>query len=325
MHFYNPSPLSLGYIPRGSYRAALAPTYLDDEPSSAFSFEGGLGYPAFPHTFSPRVDAETRYRRALHELQAAEEEFDAHLALKRARQAAVLREQALRRGRALAIQAEAERIERARALEAKLAEEYELHQHAHQAQVARDRARHQKHALLQAFVDANPRDSFPSERPCSPARQRPTHCPCGPTRRPMLPDNEVARLDDVLKLFSANPGDSFPSRRPCAPTGQRPPCEPTRRPMLPGNEVARLDDLLKLFSGTHPQPHGPPEQFGSLAACKPRSAEPQSSEKQDGGADALNGLFEFLHGLAAHTKEATNGTEAMPKVRLFVLSVDFQV
>jgi hypothetical protein len=185
MHFYSPSPLSPVHIPRGSYRAALAPTYLDDEPSSAFSFEGGLGYPAFPHTFSPRIDAETRYRRALHELQAAEEEFDAHLALKRARQAAVLREQALRRGRALAIQAEAERIERARALEAKLAEEYELHQHAHQAQAARDRARRQKHALFTPSSTLTPGILSPlsvhvpplgSGQPIAPAGQRAAQC-----------------------------------------------------------------------------------------------------------------------------------------------------
>lgn len=201
MHFYNPSPLSLGYIPRRSYRSALAPTYLDDEPSSAFSFEG-LGYPADPHTFSPRVDAETRYRLALHELQAAEEEFDAHVTLRRARQAAVLREQALRRERALAIQAEVERIERARALQARLAEEEELHQRAHQAQAARDRARRQKHALLSALVDANPRDRFASERPYTFARKRPAHCSCEPMRRPVLHDNEAVTLDDLLKQFS---------------------------------------------------------------------------------------------------------------------------
>lgn len=278
MHFYSPSPLSLGYIPRGSYRPALAPTYLDDEPSSAFSFEG-LGYPAFPHTSSPRVDAETRYRRALHELQAAEEEFDAHLTLRRARQDAVLREQALRRERALAIQAEVERIERARALQAKLAEEYELHQRTHQAQAARDRARRQKHALLHAVVDANPRDSPASECPCAFARKRPTHCPS----------------------------------------------EPTRRSVPHGNEVATLDDLLKQFSGTHPRPYGPLLQSDSHATSRPRSAEPQPSEKQDAGADALKAVLEFIHGLAAPTKDAANGTEAISKVRLFVWSVDFEV
>jgi hypothetical protein len=276
MHFYNPSPLSLGYIPRGSYRPALVPTYLDVEPSSDFTFEG-LDYPALPHTFSPRLDAETRYRRALHELQAAEEEFDAHLTLKRAQQAAVLREQAVRRDRALAVQAEAERIKRARALQAKLAEEYELHQRTHQSQAARDFARRQKHALLSGLIDANPRDPFASESPCVVARKRPTHCPCEPVRRPMFHDNEDATLDD----------------------------------------------LLKLFSGTRPRSNGPLQRFGPPAASQPRSAEPQPAEKQDEGADALSAILEFIRGLAGHTKDTAEGSEAISKVRLFVRSVDF--
>lgn len=266
MHFYNPSPLSLGYIPRGSYRPALVPTYLDVEPSSDFTFEG-LDYPALPHTFSPRLDAETRYRRALHELQAAEEEFDAHLTLKRAQQAAVLREQAVRRDRALAVQAEAERIKRARALQAKLAEEYELHQRTHQSQAARDFARRQKHALLSGLIDANPRDPFASESPCVVARKRPTHCPCEPVRRPMFHDNEDATLDD----------------------------------------------LLKLFSGTRPRSNGPLQRFGPPAASQPRSAEPQPAEKQDEGADALNAILEFIRGLAGHTKDTAEGSEAISK------------
>ena len=217
MHFYNPSPLSLGYIPRGSYRHAFAPTYLDDEPSSAFSFDGP-SYRASPHTFSPRVDAETRYRLALHELQAAEEEFDAHLTLRRARQAAVLREEALRRERALAIQDEVERIERARALQARLAEEYELHQRSHHAHVARDRARRQKHALLNGLVDANPGDFFASERPCAFARKQ--HCHSEPMRRPVPRGNEVATLDDLLKLFTgthSRPGPLQQSGPPAIP------------------------------------------------------------------------------------------------------------
>lgn len=266
MHFYNPSPLSLGYIPRGSYRPALVPTYLDVEPSSDFTFEG-LDYPALPHTFSPRLDAETRYRRALHELQAAEEEFDAHLTLKRAQQAAVLREQAVRRDRALAVQAEAERIKRARALQAKLAEEYELHQRTHQSQAARDFARRQKHALLSGLIDANPRDPFASESPCVVARKRPTHCPCEPVRRPMFHDNEDATLDD----------------------------------------------LLKLFSGTRPRSNGPLQRFGPPAASQPRSAEPQPAEKQDEGADALSAILEFIRGLAGHTKDTAEGSEAISK------------
>ena len=274
MHFYSPSPLSLGYIPRGSYRPAPVSTYLDDESSSPLAFEGG-GYPAFSHTFTPRLDAETRYRRALHELQAAEEEFEAHLTLKRARQAAILREQAARRERALAIQAEVERIERTRALQAKLAEEYERRQCACQGHVAHDRARRQKHDLLHAFVDANPRELFASERPF--ARERLTHS--GPSRRPVLHDSEV-----------------------------------------PG-----LEGLLKLFPGTHPHAYGPLQQCGSAAPSQHCSAEPQPSEKQDVGADALNAVVEFIHGLAAHAGDAADGSETIPEVRLLVRSVDIHV
>ncbi|KAH9062622.1 hypothetical protein EDB83DRAFT_845428 [Lactarius deliciosus] len=215
MHFYSPSPLSMGYIPRASYRPSLVSTYLDDETFPPLAFEG-LGHPAFSHSFSPRVDAETRYRSALHELQAAEEEFEAHLTLKRARQAAILREHAARRDRALAIQAEVERIERARAVQAELAEEYERRQRALQAQVALDRARRQEHELLHAFVDANPRNLFASEHPF--ARTRPTHS--RPSRRPVFHHGEVPTLEGLLRPFAGthpHPQPHDPLQQFCPP------------------------------------------------------------------------------------------------------------
>jgi hypothetical protein len=269
--------MSLGYIPRLSYRPAPVSSYLDDESSSPLTFEG-LGYPTFSHTFSPRLDAETRYRRALHELQASEEEFEADLAVRRARQVAVLRGQAARRERALAIQAEVERIERARALQAKLAEEYEWQERAHQAEVAFGRARRQKHALLHASVDTDRRDLFGSE--CPLAKRRLTHS--RPSRRPVLHDSEVPTLEG-------------------------------------------------LFSRIHPrpQPHSTLQQSGSLAYApfQHRSAEPQplSREKQDAEEDVLNAVLEFIHGLAAHPRDAANGSDAVPEVRLLVRSVVFQV
>ncbi|KAH9063533.1 hypothetical protein EDB87DRAFT_1707070 [Lactarius vividus] len=192
MHFYNPSPLSLGYIPRVSYRPALVYTYLGDESSTALTSEG-FGYPAFSHTSTPRLGAETGYRRAVHGLQAAEEELEAHLTLKRARQAAFLREQAARRERVLAIQAEVDRIERARALQAKLAEEYEWYQRAPQAQVVPD-----QRPLLHAFADTNLRDLFAFGLPF--ARERPTDS--GPSGHPVLHDSEVPTLEGLLKLFT---------------------------------------------------------------------------------------------------------------------------
>jgi hypothetical protein len=195
MHFYSPSPLSLGYIPRRSYRPAHVPAYyLDDECSSALPFEGH-GHPAFSHAFSPRPDAETRYRRALHELQAAEEEFEAHLSLKRAREAAVLREQAMRRESALAVQAEVEHIERSRALHPKLAEKYEWRQRAHQGDFGPDRARRQDHAAVHGFVDTDARDPFAYERYL--ARRRSTH-----SRPSRHHDSEAPAVEGLLKLLS---------------------------------------------------------------------------------------------------------------------------
>ncbi|KAH9043335.1 hypothetical protein EDB85DRAFT_938726 [Lactarius pseudohatsudake] len=218
MHFYNPSPLSLGYIPRASYRPALVYTYLGDESSSALTSEG-LGYPAFSHTSTPRLGAETRYRRAVHGLQTAEEELEAHLTLKRARQAVFLREQAARCERVLAIQAEVDRIERARALQAQLAEEYEWYQRAPQAQVALD----QGPLLLHAFADTNPRDLFASGLF---ARERPTDS--GPSRHPMLHDSEVPTLEGLLKLFTGirpQPHSSLQQSSSAAPS-QHHPAEP---------------------------------------------------------------------------------------------------
>ena len=274
MNFYRPSSLSQGYIPRRSYRPAPVSTYLDDESYSATPFEG-LGYPSFPQTFSPRLDAETRYRRAVHELQAAEEEFEAHLSLKRARQAAILHDEAVRRERALAIQAEVERIERTRALEAKLAEEYEWHQRAHHAEVALDRARRQKHALLHAVGDTNPRHAFAFERPL--ATQRRTLS--GPSRRPVLHDGEVPTLEGLLGLFT---GDH-----------------------------ARL------------HPHGPLEHSAQPAPIQQHPAEPTPAEKQDVEGDPFDAVLEFIHSLAAHSKETVNESETITKVRLLVRSVNF--
>ncbi|KAH9986961.1 hypothetical protein BJV77DRAFT_807229 [Russula vinacea] len=95
MFYYRPSSRSQDYtpyLPRRSYRPASFD--LNDVPSSALPFED-FGYSPLPHPFlPPRVDAETRYRRALDELQAAEQEFEAQMALERARQAAAVRQRA---------------------------------------------------------------------------------------------------------------------------------------------------------------------------------------------------------------------------------------
>ncbi|KAF8269619.1 hypothetical protein EI94DRAFT_1724873 [Lactarius quietus] len=286
MHFYTPSPLSMGYIPRVSYRPALVPTYLDDDFSSAFAFEE-VGYPAFRHTSSPRLDAETRYRRALHELEAAEEEFEAHLVLKRSRQAAVLREQAARRERALAIQAEVERIECARALQAKLAEEYELHQRVHRAQAAAfDRARHQKHALRQAFVDANPSDPFAFERPCASSKKRLTH---SSTRRPALHDDEAITLDDLLKLFSGShsQGDGLlqqiRSRAPSQPRSAEP--QPSEKQDVAEDAVKAVLEFIHDLA-THGKDSANVPETISKPSAGPQSQAVPVDEKGKGKAKA---------------------------------------
>ena len=194
----------------------------------------------------------------MHELQAAEKEFEAHLFLRRARQAAILCAQSARRDRALAIQAEIERIERACVVQVKLAEEYGLHQRAHRAQVALDRVRYQRNALPHGFVDAYPRDPCASERPCAFAKKWLT-----------LP-------------------------------------EPAHRPILRDVEVVTFDGLLKLFSGIHLQSQSLLQQCNPPAPPLPRSTECQPSKKQDSAADAVNAVLEFLHGLAAHAKDASN-------------------
>lgn len=302
MHFYSPSPLSMGYIPRRSYRPEH---YLDEESPSALSFEG-LHYHTSPYTFSAPSDAETRYRRALHELHAAEEEFEAHLTLRRARRAAILSEQAARRERALALQAEFERIERARALQARLAEEYELHQRAHQAQAAR---RH-NHPVLHPYP-------FASERPCSFARKRLTHSE--PVHRPVLHDNEVTPLDGLLRLISGahaelhSPLQQHSSRAPAQPRSSEP--QSTEKQDTTVDPVSAVLDFL----------HGPLQRHSSPAPAQPLSAEPQSSEKQGVAVDPVSAVLEFLHGLAAHAKDAANESETIPKVRLFISSVYFQL
>ena len=186
--------MTLGYIPRRSYRHAHAPTYLDDEFSSALPFEG-LGHPAFSHAFSHRPDAETRYRRALHELQAAEEEYEAHLSLKHAREAAVLREQDARCERALAVEAEVGPVERSRTMHPKLVEKYEWRERASQGEVALNRARRREHALFHASVDTDAKDPSVYERYL--AEKRLTHS--GPSCRH---DSEVPTVEGLLKRLS---------------------------------------------------------------------------------------------------------------------------
>ncbi len=127
MFYYSPSSRFQGYtsyLPRRSY---LPTSFdVDDTPSSAFALED-LGHSSLPQSFlPPGITAETRYRRALYELEAAEQEYQAHVAVERARQAAAVRRrvaaEAARREHEIALYAEMERINRARALQEQVEE-----------------------------------------------------------------------------------------------------------------------------------------------------------------------------------------------------------
>ncbi|KAI0255566.1 hypothetical protein BJV78DRAFT_684900 [Lactifluus subvellereus] len=246
MPLYSSLPLSLGYsshLPRHHDRPASF--YLDDGSSSAFVPEE-LGYSPFSHTFPPRIDAETRYRRALYELQDAEQEFEAHVALERARQVAILRQRAAakaaRRERALAVQAEIESIEHARALQVQL-EEYERRQSVLQAEAALDRAPYRQHPFLHGVVDANINGCSVPGR-CSVERGR-SHCRRTPA--PARRDTEALSIGDIFKLFSGIEPEFQPAGPPTPPTpSQQPPAEP-QPPSKPNDAEVAFNDVLEFF------------------------------------------------------------------------------
>ncbi|KAI0299032.1 hypothetical protein B0F90DRAFT_1730216 [Multifurca ochricompacta] len=252
MHFYNPSqsPLSLEYLPLRSYRPAYP--YFDGEPSSAFAFEE-RGRPVFSYAPLPRLDAETRYRRAVHELQAAEQEFEAHISLKRARQAAILRQRAAaeasRRERALAIRAEVERIESACALQAQSKK--------NTSDAALHRGYRQQNDSLRALVDASVRKVAGSE-PRVTERQS-THS--RPTCSAACHDSESLTFGGLLKLFTeilpqlhpTNPPESSASP---TPSQQHPPAEPQPSSSKQDEAEASLNSILEFFHGIAAQASG---------------------------------------------------------------------
>ncbi|KAF8502584.1 hypothetical protein F5888DRAFT_1103983 [Russula emetica] len=94
MFHCGPSSRSQGrppHLPRRSYFPASFD--IDSAPSHAYAVGvlGDLGHPSLSHSFlPPRIDAETRCRRALHELEPIEQEYQVHIALESARQAAAI-------------------------------------------------------------------------------------------------------------------------------------------------------------------------------------------------------------------------------------------
>ncbi|KAI0285154.1 hypothetical protein BC826DRAFT_1109418 [Russula brevipes] len=199
MHVNSP-PLYESYLPQRFYRPASH--YLDDGPSSAFAFDGLAYSPSF-HAFPPQIDTETRYRRALHELKAAEQELGAYIALEHARQrqATLLRQRAVaeaaRHERTLALQAETRRIQRIE------------HARLLRTQVE-DRAARRQRALLRTLVDADakqvpvPRHHFVEIRP---TRSR-------PTPPPAHRDEEVLSVGELLGLLAGIRPETQPISTP---------------------------------------------------------------------------------------------------------------
>ena len=257
MFFYSPSSLSQGYpsyLPRRSYRPASFYQYDDLSDLSGYAVDReDLAYSPFEPSFPPRMDAETRYRRALHELEAAEQEFEAHVALERARRVALVRQraaaEAARRERVHAIQAEVERIKRTRALKSLVEEGLSQPQHPFLPRAACGRGPCQG----RAFVDADttgcpvPQRRFPG---CRRTRPQPSHCPFA------RQDNGSFTPGDLLGLLAGihpEPEPTNPPQKLTPPTPSQPhgPAEPQPQPQAASPERSdgelRLDDILEFF------------------------------------------------------------------------------
>jgi BAG domain len=250
MPLYSSLPVSLGYsshLQRRPYRpTSFYPGY---NSSPALAIEE-LEYPPFSYTFPSRIDPEMRYRRALYELQDAEQGFEAHIAFERAHHLAILRRRAAAeaesRERALILRAEIERIEHAQALQAQI-EEYKQREDALQDQAALVRAPWQQRASLRSFVDADiGRDPAPNCCPGGRQRNR-----CRPTPGPARHGIETT-LGEIIRLFagigpepqSATP---LPTSTSPVPSQEHPPAEPKQPSAKPSNAQVTFGDILEFF------------------------------------------------------------------------------
>jgi hypothetical protein len=251
MFHYSPSSRSQGYtsyFPRRSYFPASFD--IDDGPSRGYAL-GDLGYPSLSHSFlPPRIDAETRYRRALSELEGAEQEYQAHIALERARQASAIRQraagEAARREREIALYAEIERINHARALEEQVEERLAQRQRSLRTHVALDRGHCGRHALMRSIYGGAEGDSVPRGHPLRPQ-----------------PDNETFAIGDLLGLFPgvhAEREGASPAQRPTSATSTQPhhPAEPDTQPQRREHENAEvnLSNILEFFQSIAAQARG---------------------------------------------------------------------
>ena len=292
MAFYNPSSPSLGsssYIPRHSYR----PTSFyqnDNELSSLSTFAlEDLDYPPLGPVLPRRLDAVTRYRRALHELEAAEQEFEAHVALERARRIALIRQhsaaEAVRRERARAIQAEIGCVERTRALQELVEQRLAQRQLPSRPQAALGRVAYHGPTLFGDFPDADSIEGFvPHRRFPRYRRSRPhfTHCP---TRRD---DEDAFSVGDLLKFL----GGVYLETEPASGTQELTSCTAEPRP--------------------EPEPQ--------LQSQLPSQPQPQrATPKCDDGEVTFNNILEFFHSIASQARDAASGHQPAHEVRMSFL------
>ncbi|KAI0268402.1 hypothetical protein BGY98DRAFT_353246 [Russula aff. rugulosa BPL654] len=250
MFHYSPSSRSqdyTSYLPRRSYFPASFD--IDDAPSAPYALEE-LGYPSLSRSFlPPRRDAETRYRRALYELEAAEQEYQAHIALERARQATAIRQRAVaeaaRREREIALYAEIERIKHARALQER-GERLARRQSAVRSQVAFDQAHRGGHPLMRTMYGDAERDSVPQGHTASPQ-----------------PDDETLTIGDLLGLLTgvhAERQRASPARRATSPccAERHVPAERHSQPQAPEHEnpEVNLSKILEFFHSMAAQARG---------------------------------------------------------------------
>ena len=250
MLFYSPSSSVFGYpsyAPRRSYRPASFYQY--DEPSglSASALED-LAYSPLARTFPPRQNPESRYRRALHELEAAEEEYEAHVAFERARQVALAGQraaaaEAARHEHVHAIRAE---VERRRALQALVEERLAQRQQSLRGRPAFGRAPCEGHAVPHHLVNADAGEDLAARRGFSECRG--ARCQC--TRRGERPINGASNVGDLSELLFG-----VHSKREAVVQAQKPraPAEPQLEAESASSkrsdEEVSLNDILEFFHG----------------------------------------------------------------------------
>jgi hypothetical protein len=244
------------------------------------------------------MDLETWYRCALHELEAAEQEFEAHVALERARQLPLIRQQsttkAIRREPALTIQSEIERVERTRALQALVEERLEQRKLPSRPQAALSRVPCHGLTLFGDFADADSAERFVPHRRFprywrSSSRPHFTHCP---TRRD---DEDVFTVEDLSKFLGGLSSCLEP--------------EPT--------------SATQEFTSCTAEPRPEPEpQLQSQLSSQPQPQ--RATPKRDDGEVAFNNILEFFHSIASQARDAVAGYQSAHEVRVSFLNVQFK-